>query len=110
RFAGGELVDFEGRDLEEGRALAEAVESAPNGLRVGQVGFGTNTGVLTSIGSLLQDLKMPGFHVTLGYTCNELTGATWTSPIEVPLLVRRPDVLLDDTPLMVRGRYGNQLR
>ncbi len=110
RFEGGELTAIEGRDPEERRALAEAVEAAPNGRRVGQIGFGTNTGVLASIGSLLQDLKMPGFHVTLGDPCGDLTGACWTSTVEVPLLVRRPDVLVDDVPIMVRGRYANELR
>lgn len=109
RFVRGELVEIDGLQLDAGRALDDAIRSAEHGQRVGQVGFGTNTGVLTSIGSLLQDLKMPGFHLSLGYTCPELTSAGWSSAVEIPLIVRRPDVLVDGTPVMVRGRYARGL-
>jgi len=108
RFELGELVDAEGPE-EDVRALLEAADAAPNGRRVGMLGLGTNTSVLTSIGAILQDLKMPGVHLTLGYTSRDQTGATWTSDVEIPLIVRRPDVRLDGTPIMVRGRYALDL-
>jgi leucyl aminopeptidase (aminopeptidase T) len=103
RFARGILIQVEGPGAD---AFEDALRDTTNAMRVGQVGFGTNTSLLTSVGSLLQDLKMPGLHLSLGYTCGELTGATWTSAMEIPLLMRRPDVVLDETPLMVRGRYA----
>lgn len=107
-FERGELVDVAGPE-DDVRAILEAVDVAPNGRRVGQIGLGTNTSVLTSIGSLLQDLKMPGVHLTLGYTAPEQTGAAWTSEVEIPLIVRRPDARLDGVPLLVRGRYARDL-
>lgn len=106
RFEPNDVTVLEGPGADEAQKKLAAV---PNALRVGQVGFGTNTSLLTSVGALLQDLKMPGFHVSLGYTCPELTGAVWSSEIEVPLLMRRPDVSVDGEPIMVRGRYARAI-
>lgn len=104
-FVGGRLSDIETRDKEVLEALTKHVDSDASGRRVGQVGFGTNIAVLTPIGSLLQDQKMPGVHLSLGHPFGELTGATWTSAVEVPVLIRRPDVSIDGDMVMVRGRY-----
>ena len=103
RFARGSVTAIEGPGGDE---LLRYLEDVPHGARVGQAGFGTNTSLLTSVGALLQDLKMPGFHLSLGYTCAELTSAEWSSPIEVPMLMRRADVAVDGEPLMVRGRFA----
>ena len=105
RFAAGELVEVNGPEAD---ALWEATEG-PNGRRVGQLSFGTNTSVLTPIGAMLQDLKMPGLHLVLGYSCPEQTGASWSSEVMVPVLCRRPDVSADGQPILVRGRYAQQL-
>ncbi|HJK94965.1 MAG TPA: aminopeptidase [Polyangiaceae bacterium LLY-WYZ-15_(1-7)] len=105
RFAAGELVEVNGPEAD---ALWEATEG-PNGRRVGQLAFGTNTSVLTPIGAMLQDLKMPGLHLVLGYSCPEQTGASWSSEVMVPVLCRRPDVSADGQPILVRGRYAQQL-
>ncbi len=104
-FEGGSLVRVEGKEADAAQRLLAIADDAPNGRRVGQVGFGTNVAVVTPIGALLQDLKMPGFHLALGETYREHTGAGWASPIEIPLLLRRADVMLDGESLMVRGRY-----
>lgn len=105
-FEDGYLKEAEGPGAEE---LLDVVDVAPHGRRVGRIGFGTNTSVLTPIGSPLQDTKMPGLHLVLGFPCPELHGASWTSTIEVPLLVRRPDVRVDGRPVLVRGRYARDL-
>ena len=104
-FEDGRLAGVETRDKEVEEALVACVDSDVNGRRVGQVGFGTNVAVLTPIGSLLQDQKMPGVHLSLGHPFGELTGASWTSAIEVPLMIRRPDISADGAMVMVRGRY-----
>jgi aminopeptidase len=105
-FERGWLTNAQGS---ESANLLSAVRSAEHGDRVGQVAFGTNTGVVTSVGELIQDLKMPGFHVSLGYTSPEFTGAPWSSAIEIPLIARRPDVAIDGEPVMVRGRYTREV-
>lgn len=101
-FEGGRLTEALGSG---GEQMLEFLQKDINGTRVGQVAFGTNVAVLTPIGSLLQDLKMPGLHLVLGYPCAAQTGANWTSNVMVPALLRRPDVLVNGEPVMVRGRY-----
>lgn len=103
-FEDGRATRLTGDD-EAAAALAARLDGAENGRRVGQIGLGTNTGVVAPIGALLQDLKMPGFHLSLGHTCSDDTGATWSSPIEVPVLLRRADAWLDGTQVMQRGRW-----
>lgn len=106
RFDFGELVDAEGLDSDR---LLEALDGVAFGRRVGQAAFGTNTSVLTPIGCVLQDLKMPGFHLVLGDSCPDQTGAHWNGGIDVQVLMRRPDVRVDGRPVMVRGRYARDI-
>lgn len=105
-FASGRIVRALGAD---GRELEAALAELDGGTRVGQVAFGTNTSILAPIGDLAQDLKLPGFHLVLGDPCPEMTGAGFSSTVEVPILMRRPDVRVDGTPVMVRGRYARDL-
>ena len=62
-------------------------------------------GVLAPIGALLQDLKLPGFHLSLGHTCPEITGATWDSDVEIPLLTRRGSVSIDGESVIANGKF-----
>lgn len=105
-FAAGRLTHAEGPESEE---LLELVSGVQNARRVGQLAFGTNTSVLTPVGALLQDLKMPGLHLTLGYSYDHLTGADFRCDLEIPLLMRRPDVSCEGRPILVRGRYARDL-
>lgn len=89
--------------------LEAALDANPGARRIGQIGFGTNTGVLAPIGALLQDLKLPGVHFALGHTCPELTGASFDSVVEIPLLLRRASATLDGEPLLVHGKYTPSL-
>ncbi|MBX3251666.1 MAG: aminopeptidase [Myxococcales bacterium] len=102
-FAGGEVAAVEGPCAD---TIVAAMDAAPNGRRAGQIAFGTNLSVLTPIGAMLQDLKIPGFHMVLGYSCPEHTGASWTSEVMIPILSRRPDVTVDGEPILVRGKYA----
>lgn len=104
-FENARLVAIEGGPGTEPDALLAQLDAHTEARRVGQVALGTNIGVVASVGNLLQDLKMPGFHLVLGHTCPEHTGASWTSDIEVPLLVRRADVDVEGTPILRNGRY-----
>ena len=106
RFEDGRLVDVRGGD---GDRILQATCADENGARVGQMCFGTNVGVLTPIGAMLQDSKIPGFHLVVGYPCPEHTGASWSSSVMIPMLVRRADVTVDGRPLLVRGRYSRDL-
>jgi leucyl aminopeptidase (aminopeptidase T) len=103
-FEKGEIVRLDGAS-EPCARLEAALQASNGGRRVGQVGFGTNTGVLAPIGALLQDLKVPGFHLSLGHTCPEVTGATWDSDVEIPLLTRRANVTIDGEPVLSAGKF-----
>lgn len=108
-FERGEVARLEGAS-EPCARLEAALQASNDGRRVGQVGFGTNTGVLSPIGALLQDLKLPGFHLSLGHTCPEVTNASWDSDVEIPLLTRRATVTIDDVPVLTAGKFPNEAR
>lgn len=104
-FSAGAVTTIEGGSGSDPDALLAQLDATPNLRRLGQVALGTNVGVVAAIGNVLQDLKMPGFHVSLGHTRPEHTGASWSCPIEIPLLVRRADVDVDGTPVLRNGRF-----
>ncbi len=108
-FERGEVVRLDGAS-EPCARLEAALQASNGGRRVGQVGFGTNTGVVAPIGALLQDLKLPGFHLSLGHTCPEVTHASWDSDVEIPLLTRRASVTIDGTAVLVAGRFPNEAK
>lgn len=102
-FEKGEVARLEGAS-EPCARLEAALQASTRGRRAGQVGFGTNTGVLAPIGALLQDLKLPGCHLTLGHTCPEVTGASWDSDVEIPMLVRRTTVTIGAETVVQAGK------
>jgi leucyl aminopeptidase (aminopeptidase T) len=108
-FERGEVVRLDGAS-EPCARLEAALQASSGGRRVGQVGFGTNTGVLAPIGALLQDLKLPGFHLSLGHTCPEVTHAGWDSDVEIPLLTRRASVTIDGAPVLTNGKYPSEAK
>jgi len=108
-FERGEVARLDGAS-EPCARLEAALQASNGGRRVGQVGFGTNTGVVAPIGALLQDLKLPGFHLSLGHTCPEDTGARWDSDVEIPLLTRRATVTIDGATVMQNGKYAAEAK
>lgn len=104
RMVGGRVLDAEGEDAAV-RALLGHLDTGIEGRRVGQVCFGTNTAVVAPIGVACQDVKLRGFHLILGYSAPELTGASWNGTRVVQLLQRRASVTIDGTPVLVEGRY-----
>ena len=108
-FEDGYLVSVQGpdgpRDL-----LQEHVDSRREGRRVGQLSFGTNVGVLTPIGNPAQDAKLPGFHLVLGYSAPDVTGASWNGDAMVTLLERQESVWVDESEVIQKGKYTRVLR
>lgn len=108
-FEAGVLVGVEGP--ESPRAVLEAhVDSRREGRRVGQLSFGTNIGVLAPIGNPAQDAKLPGFHLVLGYSAPDVTGASWNGEAMVTALQRQESVWVDKREVIRRGRYVRTLR
>jgi len=108
-FKDGFLTDVEGPENSRARLLAD-VDAHEEGRRVGQIVFGTNVDVVSPIGQHAQDVKLPGFHLVLGYSAPEQTGATWNGAGMVTVLQRQESVWLDARNVIERGRYVTRLR
>ncbi|HEY9899056.1 MAG TPA: aminopeptidase [Pantanalinema sp.] len=79
--------------------------STENANRVGEIAVGTNLGVTEFTGNLLQDEKIPGFHIAFGEPCGCLTGANWTCRAHIDLLARECSIWADGQAIMLHGRF-----
>lgn len=106
--------------IENGRAIKESIRCANEQLaqelteylfaekygdRVGEFALGTNIGLKKLIGNLLQDEKMPGFHLAFGGTYPEETGAKWDSDSHIDCVVKKPVIYSDGKIIMRGGKY-----
>ena len=57
-----------------------------NSDRVGEFAIGTNIGVSSVIGNILQDEKFPGIHIAFGNPYGEHTGAPWRSGTHIDVV------------------------
>lgn len=85
--------------------LWQYCHSTPNADRIGEVAVGTNLAVSSFTGNLLQDEKIPGFHIAFGEPCGCLTGADWTCRAHVDLLARDCNIWVDGEPIMRGGQF-----
>lgn len=91
------------RDLQE--ELAIYLDSKENGRRVGEFAIGTNIGVKGLRGNVIQDEKIPGLHIGVGYPFGSLTCADWDCDIHVDLVPSACTVVVDGEVLMEGGRF-----
>ena len=82
-----------------------ALRGDPNGRRVGQLLFGANPWLTTSMGMADVDAKAPGFGLVFGYTDPLRTGAEWSSAVVVRALSARVSVHVGSRTIMRAGRY-----
>lgn len=83
----------------------EYTHATANADRVGEVAVGTNLGVTSFTGNLLQDEKIPGFHIAFGEPSGALTGANWSSRAHVDLLARKCSIWADGMAIMIDGEF-----
>ncbi|MCE4601895.1 MAG: aminopeptidase [Desulfurococcales archaeon] len=86
----GELIDYLSRD--------------ECGLRIGEVGVGSNPGIDRLLGNMLHDEKMPGIHIAAGDPLGERTGATWRCGVHVDMLPLHATVRAGGRVLVGDGR------
>ena len=101
----GVVKRIEGSDASLARRLQVAIRGVPNLDRVALVSLGTNVGLLEPVGEIFVDQTLPSFHLSLGLTFPERTGASWTCERWIGFTATGSDVDVDGAPLMRAGRY-----
>ncbi|HKV24635.1 MAG TPA: aminopeptidase [Candidatus Acidoferrum sp.] len=96
-------VDCPRKDLED--EFWNYCHTDENSDRVGELAFGTNLGLSSMIGILLQDEKFPGVHIAFGDPYGSQTHADWKSRTHVDVLTRNCDVWIDDDQVISKGQY-----
>ena len=76
-----------------------------NSDRVGEFAIGTNIGLTTVIGNILQDEKLPGIHMAFGNPYGAHTGADWWSGTHIDVVGRNFDIWADDRQIMSAGKF-----
>jgi leucyl aminopeptidase (aminopeptidase T) len=100
RLAG---VNCARKDLEQ--EFWDYCHTDENSDRVGELAFGTNLGLSSMIGILLQDEKFPGVHIAFGDPYGSQTHADWKSKTHVDVLTRNCDVWIDEDQVISKGHY-----
>jgi aminopeptidase len=76
-----------------------------NSDRVGEFAIGTNIGLRSVIGNILQDEKLPGIHMAFGNPYGAHTGADWWSSTHIDVVGRDFDIWADDRQIMSAGQF-----
>ncbi len=76
-----------------------------NSNRVGEFAIGTNIGLTTLIGNLLQDEKFPGVHIAFGSPYPDKTGADWDSKAHLDGVIRNTTIYVDGEMIMKNGKF-----
>ena len=78
---------------------------AENADRVGELAIGTNIGIRSIIGNMLQDEKIPGLHIAFGHGYAEQTGADWSGTTHLDIVGRSFDIWIDDEQIRADGQF-----
>lgn len=76
-----------------------------NSDRVGEFAIGTNIGLHSVIGNILQDEKLPGIHMAFGNPYGAHTGAEWDSSTHIDVVGTKFDIWADDRQIMRAGEF-----
>jgi aminopeptidase len=76
-----------------------------NSDRVGEFAIGTNIGLKSLIGQILQDEKYPGIHIAFGNPYGAHTGAEWDCSTHIDVVGREFDIWVDDQQIMRQGQF-----
>lgn len=76
-----------------------------NSDRVGEFAIGTNIGLKSVIGEILQDEKFPGVHIAFGNPYGAHTGATWWSSTHIDVVGTNFDIWVDSEQIMREGKF-----
>src|SRR5271166_1014421 len=99
------LVDARSDNRELQQDFWQYTHTDENSDRVGEFAIGTNIGLRTVIGNILQDEKLPGIHMAFGNPYGAHTGAEWWSSTHIDVVGRHFDIWADDHQIMRNGKF-----
>lgn len=85
--------------------LTQYMKQDSNADRIGEFAIGTNIGLETLVGNLLQDEKFPGIHIAMGHGYPDKTGSDWHSNAHVDGVMKDPTIVVDGKIIMERGKF-----
>ncbi len=96
----GHLVEATGPEGEQLMGLLTA--HGPDGTNVAELGIGTNQKAILT-GNILEDEKIIGTaHIAFG--ASAAIGGNVQVPVHLDVVSLRPEVTVDDTPIVLEGR------
>lgn len=105
QFEGARIRDAQADDDALAARILAHVCRTENLDRVGLVNFGTNLGMTEPAEDIFTSQKLPGFHLSLGLSFPQRTGASWNAMDWIAFTSRRNAIDIDGQPVMRDGRY-----
>jgi aminopeptidase len=105
RVEGSRLVEARSDNRELQQEFWKYTHTDENSDRVGEFAIGTNIGLKSVIGNILQDEKLPGVHMAFGNPYGAHTGADWWSGTHIDVVGRDFDIWADDRQIMAAGKF-----
>jgi aminopeptidase len=105
RMKGNRLTEAHSTNRELETDFWNYTHTDANSDRVGEFAIGTNIGLKTLIGEILQDEKYPGVHIAFGNPYGAHTGAEWDSTTHIDVVGRQFNIWVDDQQIMRDGRF-----
>jgi len=101
----GRVTEVSCRDKEIEKEIKNYISKCENADRVGEFAIGTNIGVKSLIGNMLQDEKFPGVHIAVGGTFPEETLADWDSDVHMDMVITKTTIEVDGRVIMKDGKF-----
>lgn len=108
-ISGSKVVSVSCKNLQLQEEFKSHITQYENAERVGELGFGTNTGLKRFYGVLGIDEKFPGNHIAFGHPYSEKTQASWKSPVHVDCVLRKCDTWIGKKQVLKKGKYPDSL-
>lgn len=105
RVLGNRVIEAHSSNKELENEFWEYTHTDENSDRVGEFAIGTNIGLKSVIGNILQDEKLPGVHMAFGNPYGAHTGAQWYSSTHIDVVGRNFDIWADDRQIMNHGNF-----
>jgi aminopeptidase len=105
RIKGNRLTEAQSSNYELKEDFWRYTHTDENSDRVGEFAIGTNIGLKSLIGQILQDEKYPGIHIAFGNPYGAHTGAEWDSSTHIDVVGRKFDIWIDDQQIMRQGQF-----